>query len=239
MPTASARPSVRRRSTARPTRMPTSATSRSSSMTRRPAPRRSRSSAASRTARASSVRGASATPATTRAAPGASQCRLSGERRQPGICGGKRCLGGPNMRCALHRYERVSDEFVRASGEPTKPNGCVDDSDAPGDGYHLRGHRRRRRAMSGRADRQQLRPSEQFRGCHRGGGLSAHRELRVREPTLLPRYGRSHGNARAGGRLVCGYLLHRPDRRVGGQQRGRSPRSRRVDPPYTLSVNVP
>ncbi len=125
----------------------------------------------------------------------------------------------------------MSDELVRASGAADQAQWVRRRFQQSRRWNRMRGPRRGRRAMPGRSDRQQLRPSRAVPRLHRRGGLSAHRDLPLREPTLLPRYGRSHGNAGAGGRRVCGDLLHRPDGCVGGQQRGRSPRSRRVDPP--------
>ena len=60
-------------------------------------------------------------------------CPISGGN--PGICGGRRCIGGANAGapCASSTSCPGGGSCNRP-GEPTKPNGCIDDSNTPGDG---------------------------------------------------------------------------------------------------------
>ncbi len=52
----------------------------------------------------------------------------------PGICGGKRCLGGANGGAPCSAASECPSSACSRPGTPTKPNGCVDDTTIPGDG---------------------------------------------------------------------------------------------------------
>lgn len=52
----------------------------------------------------------------------------------PGICGGKRCLGGVNVGAPCANSSECPASACARPGVPTKPNGCGDDTSIPGDG---------------------------------------------------------------------------------------------------------
>jgi hypothetical protein len=52
----------------------------------------------------------------------------------PGICGGRRCLGGPNVGTACTVTSECPTSACARLGEPTRPSACTDDTSVPGDG---------------------------------------------------------------------------------------------------------
>jgi hypothetical protein len=57
-------------------------------------------------------------------------CPLSGG--SPGICGGKRCQGGPNDGAPCALMSACPSGLCGRPGEATQPNACIDDSSTPG-----------------------------------------------------------------------------------------------------------
>ncbi|MEO7438215.1 MAG: hypothetical protein ABI080_22245, partial [Candidatus Binatia bacterium] len=60
-------------------------------------------------------------------------CPISGGN--PGICGGKRCQGGPSEGAPCTLSSSCPTGLCGRPGEGTKPNACIDDSTTPLDGY--------------------------------------------------------------------------------------------------------
>lgn len=58
-------------------------------------------------------------------------CPMSGGN--PGVCNGKRCLGGANVGAPCSTDSVCPGSLCGRPGEPTNPNGCVDDTTTPGD----------------------------------------------------------------------------------------------------------
>ncbi len=58
-------------------------------------------------------------------------CPMSGGN--PGICNGKRCLGGANFGAPCSADSACPASVCNRPGEPTKPNGCADDTTTPDD----------------------------------------------------------------------------------------------------------
>ncbi len=61
-----------------------------------------------------------------------SDCPISGGN--PGICGGRRCLGGSNIGAPCTVASQCPGGACARPGQPTQPNGCVDDSLTLADG---------------------------------------------------------------------------------------------------------
>ncbi len=59
-------------------------------------------------------------------------CPISGG--SPGICGGRRCLGGSNIGAPCTVASQCPGGSCARPGQPTQPNGCVDDSTTPTNG---------------------------------------------------------------------------------------------------------
>ncbi len=57
-------------------------------------------------------------------------CPTSGGN--PGICGGRRCLGGSNIGAPCNTATQCPGGSCARPGQPTQPNGCVDDSTTGG-----------------------------------------------------------------------------------------------------------
>src|SRR5205823_1588484 len=57
-------------------------------------------------------------------------CPISGGN--PGICGGRRCVGGANAGAPCSTNTMCPGGICARPGEPTKPVACVDDTTIPG-----------------------------------------------------------------------------------------------------------
>jgi hypothetical protein len=160
----------------------------------------------------------------------------------PGICGGRRCLGGPNIGGPCSDSSECPSSSCARPGQPTKPNACVDDSNVPGDGTvcaDIGGDQGE--CPEGPIDNNCAAP-EQFRGCTpatqlidcpiTGTCLSANR------PCFLSTVSRSGTPGLVSG-AYAGEFCIPPTGSASVNNVAGLPGLGTLVLPYTLSVNVP
>ncbi len=169
-------------------------------------------------------------------------CPLSGGL--PGVCGGKRCLGGANLGAPCSDHSQCPG-VVQGCGRPgvaTRPTGCIDDTGVPGDGTvcaDIGGGEGQ--CPEGPFDDNCAAP-EQFRGCAVASQLTdcpvTGTCVTALRRCFLPTVSRTGTPGPAGG-SYAGTFCIAPTGAASVNNVAGLPGLGALILPYTLSVNVP